>query len=611
MPTTTVTIGVPSGPSGWRIPEQVHHQLGLAYELREELVDVQLSHDRAVKDLWSSFPAVARVEHELSAAEAKVAELAERARSEGGGRRKATASVPGHGPVVAAQNEVKRLRAQRRSAIAAVVDEARDQLAVLTRSLKAERKRLYAKYCQAKGLYWATFNDCIARHKAIVKRVMKRRRAGQSAVLRHKRCDGTGTLTVQLLRQAHHRARTPRVLADRAGRYRNVIQLPWTAPAVWEALTRAERRHQGRGTVRMRCGTRDGVAQWVDVPIQIHRMLPEEADIVQVQLTITRTAGTYRARFAVTARVPEPEPRNVISGPSVAVHLGWHRSPDGIVAATWRSTRPLDIPGEWKDVIRTRPGRRSGTIVVSERVTRRLRRSTKLATGRQKAFVAIRHQLHDWLSANGAVPHPCHDGVILDAATVKKWLSPAEIAAVASQWRERPPAAGDEISAALAEWRRADKKLWDQQQHGRRKACLHRNDVWRNVAAVLARQGAQIVFDDMSIADLAARTRRMSAKAESEVAFQRSTASAGLLREVIRSACVRRGVPVSVVPTAGLSRTHAECGHTNPPDHRYRKRFVTCEGCGSRYDPEASATRLMLRRAQMPPPRGASIAAAR
>jgi hypothetical protein len=69
------------------------------------------------------------------------------------------------------------------------------------------------------------------------------------------------------------------------------------------------------------------------------------------------------------------------------------------------------------------------------------------------------------------------------------------------------------------------------------------------------------------------------------------------LRDAITAAARGGGVRVHVVAAKGLSRVHAECGHENPADDRYVSPPVICEGCGAEYDPDESATKLMLRAA--------------
>ena len=57
------------------------------------------------------------------------------------------------------------------------------------------------------------------------------------------------------------------------------------------------------------------------------------------------------------------DPETPRTGPTVAVHLGWRRSEDGIIAATWRSTRALQIPAELRAAV-TAETSRTGRVLV-------------------------------------------------------------------------------------------------------------------------------------------------------------------------------------------------------------------------------------------------------
>jgi len=84
------------------------------------------------------------------------------------------------------------------------------------------------------------------------------------------------------------------------------------------------------------------------------------------------------------------------------------------------------------------------------------------------------------------------------------------------------------------------------------------------------------------------------------VAHRRHVAAPGRLRETVAAACIRDGIPVRTVTAVGLWRIHARCGYENPADDRYRSRPVLCDGCGATYDPDSSATVLMLTRGGCP-----------
>lgn len=89
----------------------------------------------------------------------------------------------------------------------------------------------------------------------------------------------------------------------------------------------------------------------------------------------------------------------------------------------------------------------------------------------------------------------------------------------------------------------------------------------------------------------------MPASLQQRIDRRRFHAAPSHLRDAITAAARGGGLRVDVVAAKGLSRVHAECGHENPADDRYVSPPVICEGCGAEYDPDESATKLMLRAA--------------
>ncbi|MBY8862051.1 hypothetical protein K7711_36630 [Nocardia sp. CA2R105] len=587
------------GTGHWDIPSQVWEQLRLAHSLRDDLVDLQHQHDAALKELWSAFPGVRRVEGSLAAVQQRANELNERVRAERSQQRTKRIIGPLAEEQDAVRAQLKTLRSERQTAIAKVHKPAKPALAIIKGELKVGYRRLFDKYCRRGGLFWATHNDVVQQHQAAVRRVATMRKEGRSAELRHHRFDG-GTLAVQLQREAGEPPRTPEVVANSHGKYHRVIQIPWTDPKVWATLTRPQQREVGRAVVRMRCGSASGEDQWVDIPVQQHRMLPADADITWVKLTVTRTAGTWQARLAVVAELPDPAPIPLADGPTVALHLGWRNHEHGIQVANWRATTPLDIPSEWQHVLRADHDGITGVVVLPNQIVDGVDRAADIASQRDTARNRIQASLLRWLEANGSCPHPRpqDEGEELTGADVARWKSSARFAAIAFAWRDTPPPQGKEVAARLESWRRLDKALWEQQEHGRRRHLRRRDDMWRNVAAIIAGQAAHVVLDDMSVAQLARlENPDLTAAVRHRVARRRDTASPGRLRDVIHRTCVRRGVTVTTVPAAGLSRIHAACGYEHPADDWYRSQPTLCGGCQKNYDPDRSATLLMLQRA--------------
>jgi hypothetical protein len=576
-------------PSWIKLPEVVGEQLFLAHNLREDLVSLEHDTDAARKRVWSSFPAVAAAETTLTSAEERAEELAEQVAEL---KKQQRTRAPKGQPVTdlaEARKTAKAARKARREAIVAAKPQAQPQLDEITAAYRAQVKALYRDYVQTRGLYWAVHNDVLDHHRTAVKRVAARRAAGHPAQLQHHRFDGSGALAVQLQRGKDQPPRTPELLASGEGPWRNVLQIaPWKPPEQWAGLSRAEQRHHARGTVRVRIG-----AEHVELPVIVHRMLPPDADVTGARLVVERIAGQRRVSLHVTAKIADAEP--VATGPMVAVHGGWRREDDDAIrVATYRASEPITAPQHLETVVRPVTDQ-TGIVVLPADWAAAMERSNQLRSERDAAMETMRAALLDWLRTH---PQPNDAGPTV--REVAAWRSPLRLAKLALAWREQPPASGQDIAAQLERWRAQDRRRWETQEHGRRKHLARRDDTWRRVAAWLTNTASRVVVEDT---DYAALTRAATAAdAESglptevtaRAARQRVHASPGGLRDTLRTAAEARGVPVTVVASQDLTREHT-CGYVHDTDTPTRP--VTCRGCGRTYDPDNSATMLMLNRA--------------
>lgn len=584
-----------------RLPEEALAQLRLAHRMRNALVEAHLGHEQQIKDLWSGYPQVADIEVDLETAETEATRLIEQARSEHSKDRTVATRTTTAAALREARAQVKALKAARREAIGEAYLILKPQLEAAKAAHKELLKAIRQDYA-AQGLYWGTYNAVLDDHHTAVKRITANRKAGQAAALRYKRWRGEGTLTVQLQRAAADPVRSPATIASGGmEKWRNVFRLSGVDanPTAVASMTDAERKRSGadRGTMLFSLGAGRTA---VEIPITVHRPLPPNADITGVQLTMRRIASREEISVAVTVKVPDPDPPQGL--PPVALHVGWRQRGDGSIrVGTWASTVPLAMPVHLSDVVITHDGGRWGEIVMPAGWLDRAGKPAALRGQRDVAMAPVQGKLASWLDDH---PQPGEDdGPELNGAVVRKWRSAGHFAALALRWRDTPPPGGGEIAALLEAWRRQDKHLWNWEANLRRKLAARRDDAWRRVGAALTSQAGLLVVDD---ANLAQMRRRPDAADDDPVlpgtvqqqAHARAALSApGRLRELVRGAALRRGVPVREVPAAHLSRTCQRCGTVADAHPRYAtSATVACPACDHTYDQDRSAVVLMLAR---------------
>lgn len=579
----------------WRAPDGVQEQLRLAHALRDDLVGLRTAYEADLQALWSTFAPVAAAEAQIAHAQAAWTAAAEHTNAQ---RQRLQRRLPKSQAEIAASAALRAARQQRRAAIAEVRAQAAPLRAARTEQYKRDQRGLYRRYVQEQGLFWCTWNDVVTQHLAEVKRLRQRRSTSPDATLHHHAFNGTGTLAVQIIRRGDQPARTPTTLADPNGKYHNYLHLPWTHPAVWEAMPAGQRRRAGRVSVRFRYGrAANGDMLFVELPVQQHRQLPADADITGARLTLRHTPAGPRASLTVAAQVTEPVKRR--TGPTVAVHLGWRRSAAGIIAATWRSTRALDFPPNLDTVVITESAR-TGRLIVPRRTIEAFGRADDVRAERGQGTRALQRSLIAWLSQHGPLDDPLQPGAVLDAALVSQWRGAARFHALARAWATDPPGAAEPMAALLHRWQRRETKLRQGPDLGRRRhARAGRDDAYRRFAAALAAQAKTLVLDDLVLSELRTVNNARVPAARKQIAHARTVAAPARLRSILTGTAAREGCVVNEVGRVGLSRIHGDgCGYENPNDSRYESAVVRCDGCGQTYDQDHAATALMLHRAR-------------
>lgn len=588
--------GVPHSVHGVRttLPPEVDQQLHLAHDLREDLVTLQLRYEDRKRDIWSSVPDISAIESTLAETEARIVETARQVATErsAGRTRGQTASSP---LLVALRRTKRELSACRQELINAAKPTVDPQLAEAVQDLEKAIKDLYGAYCQEGELYWASYNDVLTHHRTAVNQINKERKKGRPAQLRHHRFDGSGAIAVQLQRAQGQPQRSPEVLSRDGSAWRNVLHLhPWIPAPEWGALSPPEQRRRRLGSVRFSLGH----GRHVELPIIVHRMMPPEADVTGARLVVYRRGGHRKVELHVTARLPKPP--SPPPGSTVAIHLGWRRDEDDLRVCTWRSTEPVTVPPSLSSIV-IQDTDRSGWLRLPAAWLHRTQAHAQIASQRAIAQDRMREKL---VTALESSPHE-----ELPASDVARWRSPGRFAALAIRWRIDAPQAHTTTATMLEDWRRGDRLLWEPQAHGTAGAIAARDDMYRRFAHWLTSTASSVVVDDTVLSDLARRKpdreQDIPGVVADQASRQRTSAAPGRLRTIVIAAARKRGITEEEVSHTGLSRTHYRCGHQNPADDRYAaSRVVRCDGCGGKYDQDASATLLMLAANGKVPPAG-------
>jgi hypothetical protein len=592
MMTIVYKIGILS-----ELPPLMREEIFRAHLLRNKLVELELAHQANIAAIWATHPEVAEAQENKEKAEAAAEDLAAIISAK---RQKARSAKTDP----ADMRELKKLREALKAARQDLRDKKsrayallKDEMEEEGRRLQAEVKAMYPEYID-KGLYWAVWNDVVAHHRTSVQMIKKKRREGQPADVQFHRFDGTGTIAVQLQRGAGDPPRLPGVLASGTGKWANVFQLaPWIPPEEFNQLTHAEQRAAGRGYARIRVGSGEQKAL-LQIPVRIHRMMPEGADIVMARITRFRIGRRYRSTLSVTARVPAPPMR--VQGPLAAIHLGWRVLEDGAIrTAVIKGTTTL--PGAWL----MNPDKYSGPVVRGHGTWSEIvippswrevyKRPGEVRGQRDRNLDSLRAWLREHIEQ-----HPGLEELLCAPAEVGRHRSPqfygnlASVLQAAGDAGELDPAAREAHEYLMA-WRKQDWHLWDWEANERDQIIRRRDYAWQQVAAWICAEAALVVVDEWAVASLA-RAPRMGEEEDGAVQAARANrvlAAPGRLREYVVNAAGMRGVRIAS-PSVPVSKAHFDCGMKFPGGNdggimRY------CAGCEKMVDQDYNSLENMLR----------------
>src|SRR5205085_2132456 len=176
-------------------------------------------------------------------------------------------------------------------------------------------------------------------------------------------------------------------------------------------------------------------------------------------------------------------------------------------------------------------------------------------------------------------------------------LSPASaagrIARLAILWRDYDW--GAEERARCEEWRRADKRMWEEEANLRDKALYRRTDTYRKAAKAIAERAGAIILKNFDLAEIARKETEAGDETDQFKARRRyrTLAAPGDLRRWITIQAEKRRVPIHYQEAAG-NTSHHICGTAHAAREPTSRLY--CLRCATYYDIDENACRNMLRR---------------
>lgn len=583
--------------------DEVWAQMRAAHRYRNNLTEIERLRRAAIRLAeQESDPSLAGAQAALAWLEHEAESLAKEAKKQRSSTRKRGITSDIRSRLVETRDLVKRakvaIRLYRALVVIPALQNARDEINTRTTELR-RNARGYRPRGLRQPLVHGTYSlveeaDAASRSKLpLYEDPQFRRWTGEGQVVDGELSPGAyaeGAVGVQI--QGGAKAEEV-VLFDESDRGHTFVQiLPSKGPhpMYQKARRDGKPRREGRGArqtriLRLRVGSNpDRSPVWAEWHMQMHRPLPEGAQIMRVAAHCRRIGPRDEWYATITVRVPD-EPRRKGDRIAVAVDVGWRMLPDGSVrVAYWR--------GE---------DGRHDQFVLTARQLEGLTKADSIRAIRDRAQNTMSAGVAKFLADTKTPPW-------LTEAThgFHLWKSHKRFYRLRDQWSLNR-FAGDEVAFALLDsWVGRDRHLWEYEAGQRIGAARNRKDWFRRFAAWLAAQYDCVVLEKKFIqrAKFHARKATEDGAMTEDTGLRRlqSLAAPSSLGDTLKSAFHRLGDPlprggstaiVELRPAFTTRNCHkADGGEVDADDAA--EDVVARYSCGCSHDQDDNACQNLL-----------------
>lgn len=441
----------------------------------------------------------------------------------------------------------------------------------------------------ASGTYWGSY---LLVEKAI-------EAARKSAVdPEFRRWKGEGRVGVQL----HHE-----LFSDVLEGKSTMLRLTLNEPR--STSRRAQKRRFG--TLQLRAGSGEGRTPiWISFPVILHRLPPPGATLTWAWVRATRIGTSLRYELQLTVE-SEAFDKGPCGKGVCAIDIGWRLLPDGALRVGYLR----DDKGIERE------------FYLPKLLLERLRFCSQLRSYQSLHFDTARAAWARWIATEESLP----EWMAEVKQYIHQWKSPARMAKAVDRWIEEA-GAREELDqlwelwrdARLASkldlfdtldvvadffktkshlgptliymelWRRKSRHLHDWEVHQRSKCLGWRKDIYRNIAAELAKTYKTVVVEDFDLRRFARNAQPEEATAD-HFHWIRNTAAPSELRGCLVSALGKDRVVKEL--SVDSTRECDFCHHVSTWTDKERcERVLECQGCHRQWDQDSNAARVLLRR---------------
>jgi hypothetical protein len=332
---------------------------------------------------------------------------------------------------------------------------------------------------------------------------------------------------------------------------------------------------------------------WIRFPLSHHRRMPADAEVLWVYVQRWRVGIHYewRAQLTIESDTFHRPQAPTAHGGTCAIDIGWRRilDPDGNQVGL-RVGYLVDEHGTERE------------IRAPDGLWQRLAKVYSIAQIRSRELDAARDRLVAWIKGR-EMPEWFSDR----AAGLHQWRAPRKMQRLIDLWKkdEHRFDGDSEMLEVLLAWAKQDRHLGQWEAHMRDRTIAHRREVWRQIAAELARTYQTILVEDglcrsegreqqMKIVDIEGWEKPHPEDGDPhegrEQRRQSRMAAPGELRLAISHASHKTASTViDVARTKNSTRECAWCSHEQKHVEFAAKIEIQCEGCARVWDQDANA----------------------
>lgn len=352
--------------------------------------------------------------------------------------------------------------------------------------------------------------------------------------------------------------------------------------AIFDGLSERSQRSRARHHLTMlvhKTNSEEGtkIRHEITWPIILHRPLPDDCLIKQIQVMRKRVGDRFEWICSITVDTPDVL-KAMLDSPSISVcgiDLGFRQVKNDLRVATLADSsgrlRYYTIDKNWLDSMDYVESIQSDLSGTANSVWAQLRLILKELDEYPES---LRERITGMLKAGAKTP-------IRAMLAMQKTLS------------NEPDLIPDAL-ALLDDWKKRIRRRTKEMHDLRDKLINRRKDIYRNIACEIARNHSLVRIANLKLKDMVKVKRNdgTDTKLTDIARKNRNRASLAELTLYIQQACIKNGVAVEKFDTTYMTRTCSQCGHLNPANTG--NLLLSCEGCGAEYDQDDNAARNYL-----------------